>query len=64
MGLQSGDAVRIRGSTVVYKVVAVNGSLITIIVSNPQPDGQYLPFTPSALQTVDESRLERADDVS
>jgi hypothetical protein len=48
----------------VYKVVAVNGSLITIIVSNPQPDGQYLPFTPSALQTVDESRLERADDVS
>ena len=48
----------------VYKVVAVNGNLVTILVSNPQPDGQYLPFTPTALQTVDESRLEAADDVS
>ncbi|KAJ4289369.1 hypothetical protein N0V88_007121 [Collariella sp. IMI 366227] len=64
MGFTSGEAVRIRGSTVVYKVVAVNGSLVTIIVSNPQPDGSYLPFTPTALQTVDESRLERAEDVS
>jgi hypothetical protein len=61
---QSGEAVRVRGSTVVYKVVAVNSNLVTILVSNPQPDGQYLPFTPTALQTVDESRLERADDVS
>lgn len=60
----SGEAVRIRGSTVVYKVVAVSSNLVTILVSNPQPDGQYLPFTPTALQTVDESRLERADDVS
>ncbi|GAB1318407.1 hypothetical protein MFIFM68171_08617 [Madurella fahalii] len=57
-----GDVVRIRGSTVVYKVVAVNSNLVTILVSNPQPDGQYLPFNPNSLQTVDESRLERAND--
>ncbi|KAK4142233.1 uncharacterized protein C8A04DRAFT_30192 [Dichotomopilus funicola] len=63
MQLASGDAVRVRGSTVVYKVVAVNGSLVTIIISNPQPDGQYLPFSSTALQTVDESRLEVAEDV-
>lgn len=63
MQLESGKAVRVRGSTVVYKVVAVNGSLVTIIISNPQPDGQYLPFSPTALQTVDESRLEIAEDV-
>ncbi|KAK4156119.1 hypothetical protein C8A00DRAFT_31049 [Chaetomidium leptoderma] len=64
MGFLSGDAVRLRGSTVVYKVVAVNSNLVTILVSNPQPDGQYLPFTSTALQTVDESRLETADDAS
>ncbi|KAK3306318.1 uncharacterized protein B0T15DRAFT_137313 [Chaetomium strumarium] len=64
MGFQSGDVVRLRGSTVVYKVVAVNGCLVTILVSNPQPDGQYLPFNSTSLQTVDESRLEKADDVS
>ncbi|KAL2139004.1 hypothetical protein VTI28DRAFT_5909 [Corynascus sepedonium] len=64
MGFQSGDAVRVRGSAVVYKVVAVNNNLVTILISNPQPDGQYLPFTSTALQTVDESRLEKADDVS
>lgn len=46
----------------VYKVVAVNNNLVTILISNPQPDGQYLPFSPEALQTVDESRLEKADD--
>ncbi|KAL2163894.1 hypothetical protein VTH06DRAFT_3106 [Thermothelomyces fergusii] len=64
MSFQSGDTVRIRGSSVVYKVVAVNNNLVTILISNPQPDGQFLPFGPTALQTVDESRLERADDVS
>ncbi|KAH6631213.1 hypothetical protein F5144DRAFT_602039 [Chaetomium tenue] len=63
MAFQSGEAVRVRGSSVVYKVVAVNSNLVTILVSNPQPDGQYLPFTPTALQTVDESRLEKAEDV-
>lgn len=46
----------------VYKVVAVNGSLVTILVSNPQPDGSYLPFTPTAYQTVDESRIEKVED--
>jgi hypothetical protein len=56
--------VRIRGSTVLYKVVAVSSNLVTILVSNPQPDGQYLPFSSTALQTVDESRLETADDVA
>ncbi|AEO58345.1 hypothetical protein MYCTH_2305608 [Thermothelomyces thermophilus ATCC 42464] len=64
MSFQSGDTVRVRGSSVVYKVVAVNNNLVTILISNPQPDGQYLPFTSTALQTVDESRLEKADDVS
>ncbi len=59
----SGQSVRLRGSTVLYKVVAVNSNLVTILVSNPQPDGAYLPFGPTSLQTVDESRLERADDV-
>jgi len=61
---KSGDVVRVRGSTVVYKVVAVSSNLVTILVSNPQPDGQYLPFTSTALQTVDESRLEAANDVT
>ncbi|KAK4112791.1 hypothetical protein N656DRAFT_779023 [Canariomyces notabilis] len=62
MTFRDGDVVRIRGSSVVYKVVAVNGSLVTILVSNPQPDGQYLPFTSTSIQTVDESKLEKADE--
>lgn len=43
-------------------MVAVNGSMVTILISNPQPDGQYLPFNSSALQTVDESRIEKVED--
>ncbi|KAK4129977.1 hypothetical protein BT67DRAFT_360094, partial [Trichocladium antarcticum] len=56
---QAGDLVRIRTSTVVYKVVAANSNLVTILVSNPQPDGSYLPFTSTSYQTVDESRIEK-----
>lgn len=56
---QAGDLVRIRSSTVVYKVVAANSNLVTILVSNPQPDGSYLPFTSTSYQTVDESRIEK-----
>jgi hypothetical protein len=44
-------------------VIAVNNGQVTIIISNPQPDGTYLPFTSSALQTVDESSIEKADDL-
>lgn len=40
----------------------MNSNLVTILVSNPQPDGQYLAFNSTSLQTVDESRLERATD--
>jgi hypothetical protein len=49
---------------VVYKVVASSGNLVTILVSNPQPDGSYLPFNSTSMQTVDESRLEKATDVA
>lgn len=45
----------------IYKVIAVNNNLVTIIVSNPQPGGEYLAFTQTSLQTIDESRLEKAD---
>jgi hypothetical protein len=61
---QAGDLVRIRSSTAVYKVVAVNSNLVTILVSNPQPDGSYLPFTATSYQTVDESRIEKVEDDS
>jgi len=34
--------------------------MITILVSNPQPNGQSLPFDESySLQTVDESKIEK-----
>lgn len=56
-----GDVVCIRGASLRYKVIAVTGSTITIIVVNPQPDGQYLPFNPMSLQSVDESRLEKVE---
>ncbi|KAL2255871.1 hypothetical protein VTK26DRAFT_2557 [Humicola hyalothermophila] len=64
MAFQAGDLVRIRSSTVVYKVVAVNGTMVTILISNPQPDGSYLPFSPTAYQTVDESRIEKVEEDS
>ncbi|KAK3338954.1 hypothetical protein B0H65DRAFT_432377 [Neurospora tetraspora] len=58
---QIGDVVCIRGASLRYKVIAVTGSMITIIVVNPQPDGQYLPFTSTSLQSVDESRIEKVE---
>ncbi|KAL2120244.1 hypothetical protein VTJ04DRAFT_4270 [Mycothermus thermophilus] len=63
MGFKEGDSVRIRGSTPVYRVLAVNNSMVTILLASPQPNGEYLTFSPTALQTVDESRLELAADV-
>lgn len=58
---QIGDVVCIRGASLRYKVIAVTGSMITIIVVNPQPDGQYLPFNSTSLQSVDESRIEKVE---
>ncbi|KAK4666428.1 hypothetical protein QC763_300185 [Podospora pseudopauciseta] len=57
-----GDTVRIRGNPVLYKVIAVNGCMLTILVMNPQPDGQYLDFSPTSIQTIDEYRVEKVDD--
>ncbi|KAK4180600.1 hypothetical protein QBC36DRAFT_286409 [Triangularia setosa] len=57
-----GDTVRIRGNTVLYKVIAVNGCMLTILVMNPQPDGQYLDFNSSSIQTIDEYRVEKVED--
>jgi hypothetical protein len=37
--------------------------MVTILLASPQPNGEYLTFSPTALQTVDESRLELAADV-
>ncbi|KAK0621959.1 hypothetical protein B0T17DRAFT_618333 [Bombardia bombarda] len=61
MPFQTGDVVIIRGSTLHYKVLAVTGSLITILIANPQPNGQYVAFNSISLQSVDESRIEKVE---
>ncbi|KAK1758844.1 hypothetical protein QBC47DRAFT_409672 [Echria macrotheca] len=59
MGFQIGDTVRVRGSDLVYKVIATTGSMITILITNPQPDGQVMNFNSLSIQTLDESRIEK-----
>ncbi|KAK3323227.1 hypothetical protein B0T19DRAFT_442723 [Cercophora scortea] len=59
MTFQNGDLVRIRGDTLIYKVLAVTRTMITIIIMNPQPDGQHYAFNDKSIQAIDESRLEK-----
>jgi len=55
-----GDSVRVRGSALVYKVIALTNSMVTILVFNPQPDGTVLCFNPQlSVQNLDQSRLEK-----
>lgn len=54
-----GETVRVRGETLVYKVLAMTGSMITILIANPQPDGTELYFNSISLRTVDGSNLEK-----
>lgn len=56
-----GDVVRVRGSTLVYKVIATTGPNVTILIVNPQPDGQNMAFNSQSLQTLDASFVERVD---
>ncbi|KAK3353993.1 hypothetical protein B0T25DRAFT_223923 [Lasiosphaeria hispida] len=60
MGYSIGDTVRVCGGSLVYKVIATTGCMITILVVNPQPDGRVLSFDPQgSIQTLDESRIEK-----
>lgn len=54
-----GETVRVRGEDLVYKVLAMTGNMITILIVNPQPDGTQQYFSSSSLRTVDGSNLER-----
>ncbi|KAK3312124.1 hypothetical protein B0H66DRAFT_485632 [Apodospora peruviana] len=54
-----GDTVRIYGDTIIYKVLAVTNTLVTILIMNPQPDGTQHYFSSTSLQSIDASRLEK-----
>lgn len=57
---QSGDRVRVRGSPLVYRVIAITGCMVTILIVNPQPDGQVMAFdSGQSIQNLDESRIEK-----
>ncbi|KAK5653227.1 hypothetical protein OQA88_9126, partial [Cercophora sp. LCS_1] len=57
---QSGDSVRIIGQSLVYKVIAITGCMITIVAANPQPDGQRVEFdSKRSVQTLDQAQVER-----
>ena len=57
---QIGDSVRIAGGpALVYKVIAVTGCMVTILIVNPQPDGQVMTFDARALRTLDQSVVEK-----
>ena len=52
---------RVRGNSLVYKVIALTGCMVTILITNPQPDGTVMSFNPSqSVQNLDESRIEKA----
>ncbi|KAK0627361.1 hypothetical protein B0T14DRAFT_424695, partial [Immersiella caudata] len=58
---QIGDSVRVRGNSLVYKIIARTGCMVTILITNPQPDGTVMSFIPSqSVQNLDESRIEKA----
>ncbi|KAK4223931.1 hypothetical protein QBC38DRAFT_398656 [Podospora fimiseda] len=57
-----GDTIRIRGNPVIYKVIAVNRSMLTILVQNPQPNGVYLDFDATSLLTIEDYRVEKVDE--
>ncbi|KAK3937744.1 hypothetical protein QBC46DRAFT_344275 [Diplogelasinospora grovesii] len=56
---QVGDHVRVHGSLIVYRIIAIPGSIVTILILNPQPNGQYAAFSGSSKQDVDSSTLEK-----
>ncbi|KAK4449765.1 hypothetical protein QBC34DRAFT_379824 [Podospora aff. communis PSN243] len=60
MGFQIGDSVRVRGGSLVYKVIALTGCMVTILITNPQPDGSVMSFNSQSVQNLDESRIEKA----
>ncbi|KAK4159858.1 hypothetical protein QBC43DRAFT_293624 [Cladorrhinum sp. PSN259] len=62
MAYEIGDTIRIRGNTTIYKVIAVTRSMLTILVQNPQPDGNYLPFDATSLLTIEDYRVEKVED--
>ncbi|KAK4188872.1 hypothetical protein QBC35DRAFT_548223 [Podospora australis] len=63
MALQPGDTVCIRGApNILYKVIAVNGSMLTILVISPQ-GGEHLEFGSTSIQTIDEYRVEKVEGV-
>ncbi|KAK4213432.1 hypothetical protein QBC37DRAFT_374098 [Rhypophila decipiens] len=59
MAFSIGETVRVRGETFVYKVLAMTGSMVTILIANPQPDGTQVYFSSHSLRTVDGLNLEK-----